>query len=164
MSGSITLHPEKGVNPRLAVCPMCGNDNGEIVLLGSNDTLYKCGDCDVNIVGRPTGNRCPECKSRDIKKERKLKDDEGIPTSLCSDCDNLCEEVKKGGVFWRCTKCHRSGALSHESPLAKEAREKMNISPPQAAGVEFNENNCPCCAGGFDPNGKAGDAVSEREN
>jgi hypothetical protein len=35
MSGNIRLHPEHGVNPTLPVCFWCGEDTGEIALLGA---------------------------------------------------------------------------------------------------------------------------------
>ncbi len=36
MRGSITLHPEHGVNPSLGVCFWCGGDDGTVLLLGLN--------------------------------------------------------------------------------------------------------------------------------
>jgi hypothetical protein len=36
MGGHLILHPEHGVNPSLAICAFCGQDAGEIMLLGYN--------------------------------------------------------------------------------------------------------------------------------
>lgn len=35
MSDSIRLHPEHGLNPTLCTCFWCGEDTGEIALLGA---------------------------------------------------------------------------------------------------------------------------------
>jgi hypothetical protein len=35
MSGSIRLHPEFGVNPTIPQCYLCGEDKGEVALLGA---------------------------------------------------------------------------------------------------------------------------------
>lgn len=36
MKGSITLHPTHGVNPTIGKCFFCGEDTGELALLGFN--------------------------------------------------------------------------------------------------------------------------------
>jgi hypothetical protein len=44
MSGSIRLHPEHGLNPKLVRCAACGKDTGEIIMLGIRDYIDVCQD------------------------------------------------------------------------------------------------------------------------
>jgi len=37
--GSIRLHPEKGVNPRLGCCMRCGKDVNGLVLIGTREMV-----------------------------------------------------------------------------------------------------------------------------
>ena len=37
----IILHPEKGINPRLTVCTVCGEDAEELILVGIPDKVYE---------------------------------------------------------------------------------------------------------------------------
>lgn len=57
---SVTLHPKHGLNPTLTVCAFCGEDTGEIVLLGAAykgeaphrmciDTMTPCKACKANM-------------------------------------------------------------------------------------------------------------------
>lgn len=54
--GSISLHPEHGVNPSLGVCFWCGGDDGTILLLGRN----KGKEAPHRIC--PGYDPCDECK------------------------------------------------------------------------------------------------------
>lgn len=58
MSGSITLHPEHGVNPALGMCFWCGGDDGTVLLLGYN----KGKEAPRKIVA--SYDPCKECKDK----------------------------------------------------------------------------------------------------
>lgn len=146
----IILDKERGVNPHMTVCPRCGKDGPEIMLLGNSDYLHECSSCGASIVHRKVCSRCPKCSSRDVKRIRRIGENERISGSLCDECsakDKECEAaVKEGGVFWRCKDCGSAGALRKDSELAKKVRESAGIKPPDLVGIEFSkEEGCPVC-------------------
>ena len=57
----LTLHPEHGANPTLAVCMWCEKPTGDVVLLGN---AYKGQAPQYSIVG---STPCPECAGRMAK-------------------------------------------------------------------------------------------------
>ena len=141
---SLTLHPTKGVNPRLAHCPQCGKENSDILLLGTRDYYTTCSICKVKLIG---GGKCPKCNRHGIN--RRTLPAGPLPGSICSDCEAKNKEaeevVRAGGVFWRCSDCNSGGAL-RDCDLARAVREKMNIKPPDPCGVEFDKDDCPVCS------------------
>lgn len=159
MMGSIHLDKEKGVNPRLSICRNCGKDVG-VVLFGSADKIYKCSSCGARCYGgRPRQesylNRreeCPFCKSVGTYDfERNIDDAEKIPIELCDDCrkklDEVAEEVRKGGIHWKCKDCGSAGAIKAGHPMAEAVRAHAKITAPDPVGVEFNKTDCPLCTG-----------------
>jgi NMD protein affecting ribosome stability and mRNA decay len=151
MSGSITLHPEKGVNPRLCFCPRCGEEANELVLLGAKDKVDTCTGCGlVHYGGVAFGGACGRCRGRSFK-SRKLEDTERVPASkLCDKCDaemlGFKAEVERGGVYFRCTACHAEGVVKAESALAVNVRREAGVEAPAPVGVEFDATTCPQCA------------------
>ena len=156
---TITLHSELGVNPRLMTCPRCGKDTNELALIGNNDSVSKCRNCGMTGYGRasslPKSNK--GC-THDWRFERKLQEYEKLPGSLCDDCQKEMDEhaaiVAKGGVYWRCTKCNRSGVIRAESGFSRLIRQSNKLDLPdrggkyKPCGVEFTEEQpCPVCAG-----------------
>ena len=146
---SIQLHPEKGLNPHLTICPQCGKDGPELLLLGAVDKVYKCTTCNMTFIGKPQGGRCPKCCVQ-VFFDRNIEEGERLPGGLCDDCLELNEQVEKivkeGGIHWKCKKCGSAGAIKAEAPLAKAVREQLNIPPPDPCGVAFTEAECPVCS------------------
>lgn len=147
--GSIQLHPEKGANPHLMTCPRCGKDNGSIALLGVANGVYTCKSCGLKHVGFAGSPKdgCQKCGSRDFKRTE-LYDYDKVPGGLCAECEarqKACDdEVKAGGVYFRCKKCGSQGAIKAGVELAKKVREHMKIEAPDPVGVELDEcSECP---------------------
>lgn len=53
--GSISIHPKYGVNPSMGACFICGEDTGEILLLGNN----RGQEAPRKMI---SGSMCPQCK------------------------------------------------------------------------------------------------------
>ncbi len=145
MSG-IRLHPTKGVNPHLGVCPRCGGDNGEIALVGANDGIYVCHRCKQRHVGRP--KECAQCGHWDFTKTGELGENERIPTGLCKSCETEVAEHKKvvasGGVYFKCSDCGVSGAI-RPNAFTEAVRKQAGVATPAPVGVEFSKADCPAC-------------------
>lgn len=145
---SIRLHPEKGVNPRVIVCVNCGKSTG-VAIMGAHDKVWKCLSCGMqHIGGKPEEGKCP-CGADNFENKGPLPDGAQIPCDLCDDCaakETACvEEVKKGGVYWRCTDCHSHGAIKADVTTAKQVREVHGIAAPEPCGVEVTKDDCPIC-------------------
>jgi hypothetical protein len=141
MRNSITLHPDKGVNPRITTCHSCGVDVG-VALIGVHERVYRCKSCNATLLG----TRVCKCGSLGAY-TRNLEEHEKLPIETCDKCaarmQEAADEVAKGGVFWRCTKCNSDGAVRAESDLAKNVRKQMNIHAPDPCGLEVE--SCPVC-------------------
>jgi hypothetical protein len=138
------LHKDKGVNPHLCICPRCGKENGEIILVGACDSVYKC-SCGTTIYGGPEHPGCKE----EATFVRKLEDSEQIPTNICKECidkqNEADNEVKLGGVYWKCDICGSRGAIKHDSEMARFVREKAGVKTPNLVGIDFTKEQCPIC-------------------
>lgn len=149
MSGSIKLHPEKGVNPKLTFCPRCGGDARELILVGADEGVYKCGECDITVFGYGHGE-CPKCKStRRLSKVRTIGEHEKLPGGPCEKCEKEMAEhdavVAAGGVHFKCIDCGVVGVIK-DSPFAKDVRKKLKIEAPMPLGIEFSKKDgCPKC-------------------
>jgi len=149
------LHPEKFLNPYMTVCPQCGEEANELILVGVHDTVYRCVSCGMKHIGRPKGGACQKCFSG-VVEDRKLEDNERLPASQpCEKCQKLNEAantmVAAGGIHWKCKKCGSSGAIKADHPYAKDVRKQMGIEPPDPCGIEFDEDTCPLCTKQVDP-------------
>lgn len=146
--GTIRLHPEKGVNAHLCMCPRCGEDNSEIVMLGASNKKITCSDCGCVNYGASWLGSCGKCRKvfTSSDKVEDIQDLEKIPGTLCQRCNDELkkfeEAVSAGGVYFRC-KCGASGVAVAESGLAKAVREKSGIAAPNPVGVDLEE--CPSC-------------------
>lgn len=140
------LSSDRGLNPRLTVCPRCGNDGDELVLLGDQDRVYKCVSCSTHLIGNSA--KCPDHPAASKQFLRRLGEHEKVPGSLCSSCRTELEEhakiVAEGGIYWKCEKGH-SGVIRAGSQLAIDVRSHFNMPAPEACGIEFDEPNCPAC-------------------
>lgn len=158
MSKGITLHPTKGVNPRLTICPRCGKDGPELVLMGTRDYFVTCPSCGMRGYGGFNQETCPNCKAHVSGHRTPIEDHEKIPGSLCDDCKNEIkhhrELVEAGGVYWKCNDCHREGVIKRTSKFAQHVRatteggkykDPVNGKYP-AIGVAFDKTNCPACS------------------
>jgi hypothetical protein len=143
-SKRVTLHPTKGVNPRLTCCEQCGGEMNDLILLGTRDYYTTCAICDVKLIG---GGKCPKCQRPGINKTPLPPGP--LPSGVCASCqekNKQCEEmVVAGGIYWKCGDCGSMGAVSGDSELSKRVRAQMGIEPPQACGVEFDKDTCPTC-------------------
>lgn len=131
------LSQKHGVAPVLTVCPVCGKDTNELQLLGASADkvmrkLYEATDGKMGSREGYTGSStqktiasepCDECKARQ------------------KDAD---DEVKRGGVYWKCTRCGSTGAIKAEHELSKAVRKQMNIEAPDPCGVDLT-GQCPVC-------------------
>jgi rubrerythrin len=150
MPANINLDSEKGLNARLGQCVRCGEDNGEVILLGSNDMMYQC-LCGHKTIGRHREWNCPDCGDvwRNLKPLGRVPEGIKIPSGLCDPCDREVklhnETVRSGGIFWRCVDCGTSGSIRHTAQLSQVVRENMNIPAPEPVGIEFEEEDCPAC-------------------
>lgn len=144
---SIRLHPEKGLAPHLTACPNCGKEGNEIVLLGIKNYKVTCNNCGLVGYGGFDGGKCPKCQSHDISKRQELEDYDRVPL-VCEACTKLqeqCDElVKNGGIYWKCSKCHSSGAIAPKAELSIAVRKHMNV-PTGPCGVTLTEKECPAC-------------------
>lgn len=157
MSKGITLHPTKGVNPRLTICPRCGKDGPELILMGTRDYYVTCPSCGMRGYGGFEDGRCPKCKAY-ASERTPIGDHERIPGSLCQECKDEIklhrELVEAGGVYWSCKDCHGEGVIKGTSDFAKHFRahaeggkykDPVNGKYP-AIGVAFDKTNCPACS------------------
>ena len=157
---NLRLHSTKGVNPRLTVCWNCGKSVG-VALLGASEGLYECTKCGMHSIGgSPRKDRwghlgekiCPKCDANDsYVRKRNIDDHEHLPIELCDDCrknlDAVAEEVKRGGIHWKCKDCGSAGAIKAGHPLAEAVRAQAKIPAPDPVGVEFTKDDCPLCTG-----------------
>lgn len=141
---SIELHPTLGINPHMGCCPRCGQDNGELILIGRRTNILQCGQCETKVYGHRNSEPCPKCGARwgtwmfvgIIGKEDK------IPGGLCNTCKEEKERfdaiIAEGGIYWKCKECEQNGVLRPTAPLCAAVREKAGI-PSGPVGVEFNK-------------------------
>lgn len=148
----IKMHPEYGMNPHPSICPLCGQRDGTIVMLGAVNNRFRCDRCKTVHVGdkRPISG-CPRCRatSKHVKFFGKLRPEDAVVGNICTECQkkiDLADKiVAEGGIYWRCSDCRSRGAIKANHPLAKKARQDQGIPAPEPCGVEFNLNNCPVC-------------------
>ena len=141
MSDSIVLHKEKGLNAHMTVCRYCGKDVG-IAMLGARDGIYTCKHDHKSIGGPPPRDaKIPcGCQSRDFRRERTIEDYEKLAVEICDDCIKLQtaadEEVKKGGIYWRCVDCGSAGAIKADHVLSKDVRKRTKVEAPDPCGTQ----------------------------
>ena len=146
----IPVSKKHGVNPSIGVCPNCGKENGEILLLGRCNE-YRCQACGQIIYGKGR-QQCPRCKSLSIDLVKNdVEAPRCIPTRYCDACKKMFKEhkalVRQGGIYWRCTKCGSGGVVRPGTVGALVVRHKLGIVAPKPCGVEFTEEQCPVCSG-----------------
>ena len=143
----IVLDEKKGINPRLTFCTNCGGDAEELMLIGNQTKVYRCNSCDTIHYGSVYKKECQNCGNENWSFDHDLVDNEKLPASEpCEKCKNVDEEVKNGGVYWKCRDCGSKGAVKADAQLSIDVREKMGISAPDPCGVEFNKDEgCPVC-------------------
>jgi rubrerythrin len=148
---SLRVSKKYGVNPALCSCPWCGKDNGQLVLLGATSE-FKCTICHGKVIGERR-DPCPHCQARhSLKRVGEYDASRGgrVPGGLCKDCEAkkraVDEEVRAGGIHWKCKDCNSAGAIKAGHPLALKVRAHFKIEPPGACGVEFTKaEGCPVC-------------------
>lgn len=79
--------------------------------------------------------------------KRMLEEMEKLPGDLCPACtaEELVfhEEIRAGGIHFKCRGCGTSGVVKRDNPVAKEVRDKLNLHDGQPCGVEVD--SCPKC-------------------
>jgi hypothetical protein len=147
MSGSIALHPKLGLNPHMTVCPRCGKDGPEILLLGIVNSIYFCRGCDIKFVG----HKCPKCGTTcGLEKVRALEESERLRGSVCDSCRekqaSAAAAVEDGGVYWRCADCKSEGAI-RKNDFTERVRlvHGKGTRYEGPCGVEFTRKDCPAC-------------------
>jgi len=156
--GGIPISKEHGLNPALAKCPRCGQDNGELVSLGRSNQ-YECGSCKAKYVGYAGSSRlhgcgCPKCgnkKYRTVIKQGITDKDGPIVGNLCKECETELttfeNEVKAGGVRWKCAACNSSGITKAGTPYAVHLRTEVKDVDWDKTGIELTAEQCPRCRG-----------------
>ena len=146
--GNLPLHKEKGVNPRLTVCPRCGGDGSELILVGALDRVSVCKSCGLKHYGH-MGCSCQTCGGS-LVFDHCLKEGEKLPGSLCESCEKEVKTfqavVAAGGIYFRCKDCKANGVIKPDHEISKAVRAQSKIEPPNPVGIEFDrEHSCPSC-------------------
>jgi rubrerythrin len=149
---SILISKKHGVNPTITMCRLCGEETGEIMLLGECNE-YKCSACGSTTFGRMADNKkkCPQCGSSridmiasDVKAPMQLKSG-----GICEKCKAIDIEhaalVRQGGVYWRCQTCGSAGVIRPGTKFALMVRHTTQIVAPNPVGVDFTSEECPVC-------------------
>lgn len=152
MSGSITLHRELGVNPRLTFCPRCGGDGRDLMLLGNKNYKDVCRSSMCGMVhygGTKRPGCCDECSCSTDRIE--LEPNEKLPGGLCKSCEEEIAsyeaEFAKGGVAFQCSNCNTSGMIKGDTDFARDVRKhhgaEFTTEPYKKCGVRIP--SCPNC-------------------
>jgi len=143
----IYLDKEKGVNPVIVPCanPECKEGAG-IAMLGINGymaTCQKCGKVSIGV-GKLTST-CLNCKARALGNHVELTNKNMPPIEgFCNSCKKKIEdEVKAGGIYYRCLKCGSQGVVKRDADISIEIRKK--VAAPDPVGVELPD--CQYCQG-----------------
>ena len=149
MSGSIKLHPTKGINPILTFCERCHENNAIIIAGAAITAAYKgaCPDCGTmvyctsnNAKNTPREQEV-QCPCGTYLRCQQISDREPIPYGLCQKCQDELESFKQivsdGGVYFKCKNCNANGVIKADSTLAIKVREITKIAPPDPVGIEF---------------------------
>lgn len=151
---SIPISEKHGINPALILCARCGQETGEIVLLGQTNKST-CPNCLTTIYGTRAdfvNKGCPHCGSHrapekfqvDVEAPRHLRG-----TSLCDPCKTELtafeNEIRAGGIRWKCKDCQCFGVLKATSDYAQHLRANATGTDWDHTGIELTRDNCPAC-------------------
>lgn len=115
MSGSIPIDPKEGVNPQLALCPICGEPNNEVLLVGRSTVWrHTCGRITIAYTGRgPTlinfaceGCHRPETHRNEWSSDGQYDKAKHGPLLGRSPCTR-CEGWLKNACIVKCSTCRR---------------------------------------------------------
>jgi len=138
----IPLHPQRGLDPHLTFCRVCGGDAEEITL----GAMRKAQLPEGFWVYANTGGTTKVC--RDLIKSGAIVDrydlswepvgeHEKIPaTQPCNKCKEEQEEIVKGGIYLKCLKCGLRGIIKAQHQLAIDVRKASGIKAPNPVGFE----------------------------
>lgn len=133
----IRLDKEKGINPKMTVCPCC-NESQDILLVGNKTHMASCSGCSSDIVGvGKNQKRCPNCKKLSLSDHQEIPDK--LPGNTCESCNDA---VRIGGAFFQCT-CGSHG-LIRKSEFTTQFRKANGISIGELVGISFDKD-CPAC-------------------
>lgn len=151
---TIPLHPTRGIDPHMLVCPQCGQDTG--LTLGN---LRKAEYQGKTLIA-------PAGKCREMERQydlpplnwRGLEENEKVlDTGPCEKCREAAAEAQRqiledpeftrtfamNGIAFQCMQC---GMLGHLRPLSESAkaicdqvRSSLNAEPGAPAGMAFND-------------------------
>ena len=144
MSGSIILHQELGVNPKLTFCPRCGGDAEELILIGARTRIDKCSECGTTVYGGISLRSPCRCGRRSSVTIGHIGKHDKLPASQpCAKCraeiDNHKAVVAEGGIYWKCKECTREGVILARSKYAKAVRKQLKVKKPDPCGIEFEK-------------------------
>lgn len=154
--GEIHLSKNHEVNPSLEVCARCGKETNCIVLLGATNK-YRCPLCKRPFYGSRKEylkKGCPSCGGDASHGPELVTHGAEAPRHiatghLCDPCKKevaeFNQEVKAGGIRWRCTDCQKSGVIKGESPFAKSTRRDNPEYDWDKTGLTFSKVDCPVC-------------------
>jgi hypothetical protein len=144
---SITLHPEKGVNPFLTFCPRCGGEGRDLILVGRRDYVDECQGCGMKHFGGADKKTCQGCGRHQFNR-RKIADGEKLPGGLCLECETEVAEhkavVAAGGVYFQCADCGVQGVIK-ANEFTADVRKHHGLTDGEPCGVEFTADDCPKC-------------------
>ena len=71
MSDSIVLDKERGINPHVTICEMCGKGYG-VVLMGTSDWIAVCPGCGAKNLVTQRHGACLKCGAWLLDKKTRL--------------------------------------------------------------------------------------------
>jgi hypothetical protein len=130
-------------------CPNCGEQSGEIALVGDG-RVYAC-SCGWKAIAYTKPKSCESCGGVSFS-VRPYDESTKLYGDLCDRCQKEHDEhlkiVEQGGVFWKCASCGRTGVIK-PNEFTAAVRESCGIAAPAPCGVEFSPESdppCPACA------------------
>jgi hypothetical protein len=133
MDEKIFLHPTRGVDPHLCVCPRCGADSG--LTLGRT---YKAKSSKGWVYASSQARGRVARQIGEHLHWQELTEHEKVPT-LCKECEEHMAEiaaVAHTGAAFRCTECGIEGAI-RKSEFSDYIRSKTGVADLEPCGIEF---------------------------
>lgn len=133
--------PKPNMHP--CYCPWCAKNTDQLIDVGTEDRVYKCGECQNHFTGPVWPGKCPVCSALPKKHVfvQRLSGDDRVPGSPCPNCitkqERLDQEVRDGGVGFQCVGCGSDGVFSAVSSFSKKAREEANKPAPEDMYIQI---------------------------
>ena len=136
---SIPISRDGGVEPHLIKCSRCKGNNGlSIGVLMQAEYQGKMIYANVGKTSRTNRDLGENLKWTHVPIDQKE-----ITMGICDECETeltiFQEELQKGGVFFKCLKCNKTGMIKGGAELAAIVRQEAGIATPNPCGIEFEE-------------------------